>query len=38
MADNTEHTEKKKAPLATWIIVTIVVGLLIMLAIGISVL
>ncbi len=35
MADN---TDKKKAPLAAWLIATIVVGLLIMLAIGMAVL
>jgi hypothetical protein len=33
-----DNTEKKKAPLATWIIATVVIGLLLMLAIGIAVL
>jgi hypothetical protein len=35
MADD---TEKKKAPLATWIIASVAIGLLVMLAIGIVVL
>jgi hypothetical protein len=38
MAGNTENTEKKKAPMATWLIATVVVGLLIMLVIGIIIL
>jgi hypothetical protein len=33
-----ENTEKKKAPMATWLIATIVIGLLIMLVIGMSIL
>jgi hypothetical protein len=33
-----ENTEKKKAPMATWLIATVVLGLLIMLVIGITVL
>lgn len=35
MADN---TEKKKAPMATWIVVSAWIGLLVMLGIGIAVL
>lgn len=35
MADD---TEKRKAPLATWIIATVAIGLLVMLVIGIAVL
>jgi hypothetical protein len=33
-----DNTEKKKAPMATWIIAAVAVGLLIMLAIGVAVL
>jgi len=33
-----DNTEKKKAPMAGWLIATIVLGLLVMLAIGIAVL
>lgn len=33
-----DETEKKKAPLATWIIASVAIGLLVMLAIGIAVL
>jgi hypothetical protein len=33
-----DNPEKKKAPMATWLIATIVLGLLIMLVIGITVL
>jgi hypothetical protein len=35
MADN---TEKKKAPMAAWLLATIALGLLVMLAIGVAVL
>jgi hypothetical protein len=33
-----DNTEKKKAPMAVWLIATIAIGLLIMLAIGVAVL
>ena len=33
-----DNTEKKKAPMAAWLLATIVIGLLILLAIGIAVL
>lgn len=33
-----DNTEKKKAPLAVWLLAVVAVGLLIMLAIGIAVL
>lgn len=33
-----DNTEQKKAPMATWLIATIAIGLLVMLAIGIAVL
>ena len=33
-----DNTEKTKAPLATWLIAIIAIGLLIMLAIGVAVL
>ena len=36
--DMVDNTEKKKAPMATWLIATIALGLLIMLAIGVAVL
>lgn len=33
-----DNTEKKKAPMAAWLLATVVIGLLIVLAIGIAVL
>lgn len=36
--DMVDNTEKKKAPMATWLIATIALGLIIMLAIGVAVL
>lgn len=33
-----DNTEKKKAPMAAWLIVTVLVGLLIVLGIGVAVL
>jgi hypothetical protein len=31
-----DNTEKKKAPMAAWLIATIAIGLLVMLAIGVA--